>query len=90
MVRGLHKLENEMRSFRGEEMKRGDDLMDALAYIRDVAYTPQTQKTQEELDKEQNHQMWQAIISEAEQKEKEREKATWRVHDSYRDIDRYF
>ncbi len=89
MVRGLYKLEAEMRSFRGEEMKRGDDLMDALAYIRDVAYTPQTQKTKEEMEKDDNHRAWAAVLRDAEQIEKQKS-AVWRVHDSHRDIDRYF
>lgn len=89
MVRGLHKLENEMLRFRGEEMKRGDDLMDALAYILDVAYTPQTEKTKEEREKEANHRAWQSIVREAEAKEKERNDI-WRVHDSHNVIDRYF
>jgi hypothetical protein len=89
MVRGLHKLETEMRHFRGEEMKRGDDLMDALAYVLDVAYTPQTQQTAEEILKEKNHVAWQAVISDAEELEKKRNQSTWRVYDSHA-IDNYF
>lgn len=90
MVRGLHQLETEMRHFRGEEMKRGDDLMDALAYILDVAYTPQTQKTQEEVEKEQNHVAWQSVTREAEELEKRRTESTWRVYDSRTNTDCYF
>lgn len=49
------KLENEMGRFRGEEMKRGDDLLDAWAYIKKVAQSPVTEKTKEEKEKIKNH-----------------------------------
>ena len=62
MFRGLKKLEGEMMRFRGEKMNHGDDLMDALAYVLDVAYKPQTTRTQEEKDKEENHRLWVAAI----------------------------
>jgi len=90
MVRGLYKLEKEMRNFHGEDMKHGDDLMDALAYMLDVAYTPQTEKTKEELDKAENHRIWEPIYKAANELAQRREKETWRVYDSHFDSDRYF
>lgn len=92
MVRGLRKLEDEMYRFKGEEMKRGDDLMDALAYILDVAYKPETIRTKEQVEKEENHRIWASIINEEENKLKEHNKAEnlWRVNESYSDIENYF
>ncbi len=52
------KIEHEMERFRGEEMKHGDDLMDAWAYIKKVGARPQTEKTKEEKEREQNHLMF--------------------------------
>jgi hypothetical protein len=49
------KLEQEMARFRGEEMRHGDDLVDAWAYIKKVAQCPVTEKTQEEKDKMERH-----------------------------------
>jgi len=55
MVRGQSKLLSQMERFRGEDMLHGDDILDAFAYIRQVAIKPVTQKTLEEKGKEQNH-----------------------------------
>ena len=92
MVRGLRKLEDEMYRFKGEELKHGDDLMDALAYILDVAYRPETVRTKEQLAKEENHRIWSAIIKEEEDKIKEHSNIenVWRVNESYNDIERYY
>lgn len=90
MLRGMRQLEDEMYRFKGEEMKHGDDLMDAMAYILDVSYTPQTEKTQADLDKEMNHRAWSAIWRDVKEMEEQREKTTWRVHDSTRNLDMYF
>ena len=85
MVKGLRKLEDEMYRFKGVELKRGDDLMDSLAYILDVAYKPETIKTQEEKDKEANHIEWQHIWKDVERIKKERENHNnlGRVNDSH-------
>lgn len=85
MLRGLRLLEGEMVRFRGEKLLHGDDLMDALAYVLDVAYKPITMKTREEKDKEVNHRMWQTELKRF---------ADWKgqpdtlrsVHDSNRDM----
>lgn len=90
MVRGLRKLENEMMAFRGEEMKRGDDLMDALAYILDVAYKPETVTTKEQKDKEENHRIWEGIIKEVSEAETRANNEPWRVYDSPNSPDMYF
>ena len=85
MFRGLKKLEGEMVRFRGEKMVHGDDLMDALAYILDVAYKPITTKTKEELDKEENHRMWQDVMRNWERAHNRNDDPR-RVHDSNRDL----
>jgi predicted phage terminase large subunit-like protein len=91
MVRGLRKLEDEMYRFKGEDMKRGDDLMDALAYILDVSYKPETTKTKDEQDKEENHLIWQTLTSEAREKEKMRDKRPMGgMNDSRNFIDNFF
>lgn len=58
MFYGLKALEGELMRFRGEKMAHGDDLMDSAAYIKQVAYKPQTEKTREEKEKEVNHRLW--------------------------------
>ena len=92
MFRGLRKLEAEMYRFKGEEMKRGDDLMDALAYILDVSYKPITMKTKEQLEKEANHREWQAIAKEQNELERQRKELDGprRVNDSHNYVDSFF
>jgi hypothetical protein len=71
--------------FRGEKMAHGDDLMDSLAYIKQVAYKPQTEKTREEKEKEKNHRLWEEqrrIFREY----KNQPDDLRRVHDSNRDM----
>nr|MDD5009200.1 hypothetical protein [Syntrophorhabdaceae bacterium] len=58
IVGSQSKIEQEMARFRGEEMRHGDDLMDAWAYIKKVAQCPVTEKTKEEKEKERNHLMF--------------------------------
>jgi len=94
MARGLRKLEDEMYRFKGVELRRGDDLMDSMAYILDVYYKPETVKTQKEKDEEMNHLEWQAIWREVDEMKKERENhnSIRGVHDSINFIgsDSYF
>jgi predicted phage terminase large subunit-like protein len=92
MVRGLRKLEDEMYRFKGEELKHGDDLMDALAYIRDIAYKPETVRSKDEISKEENHKIWAGIFKDYEEvrKQAKDESNLRRVHDSHRSIDNYF
>jgi len=85
MFKGLRKLEGEMVRFRGEKMVHGDDLMDALAYVLDVSYKPQTTKTKEEKDKEENHRMWVAAVRDFERAHN-RPDDLRRVHDSNSDM----
>jgi hypothetical protein len=58
MIGNQDKLEHELEAFRGEEMRRGDDLMDAWAYIKKVGQRPNTEKTQEEKDKAERHRVF--------------------------------
>ena len=92
MFRGLRKLESELWRFKGEELKRGDDLMDALAYVLDVAYKPITVRTKEQLAKEANHREWQHIVKEQESLERQRQEADGprRVNDSHNFVDNFF
>ncbi len=56
IIEGQRKLEEQMARFRGEEMKHGDDLIDAWGYIReDFIQKPITQKTKDEIERERNH-----------------------------------
>jgi hypothetical protein len=92
MVRGLRKLEDEMYKFRGEDMRRGDDLMDAMAYILDIAYKPEIIKTQQDLDNEENHRIWASINKEYDERKKHHDDVEnlRGVHESYRDIERFY
>jgi hypothetical protein len=85
MLRGLRLLEGEMMRFRGEKMAHGDDLMDALAYIKDVAYKPITMKTREEKDTEENHRLWQYELNRFAEYKNQPDNLR-RVHDSNRDV----
>lgn len=93
MVRGLRKLEDEMYQFRGEELRHGDDLMDALAYILDVAYKPETVQSKEDVSKAENHRIWQRIFREYDESiaaAKKRNSLGGNVYDSHRFIDSYY
>ena len=92
MARGLRQLTDEMSRFRGEEMRHGDDLMDALAYILDVSYKPDVIKTQEQIDGDENKRIWAGIWREQDEADKARREMNtpWRVHDSTRSVDNYF
>jgi hypothetical protein len=85
IFRGLKALEGEMMRFRGEKMAHGDDLMDSLAYIKQVAYKPQTEKTREEKEKETNHRLWTEQIR-IHSEYKNQPDTLRRVHDSNRDM----
>lgn len=57
IVDGQRKFESQASRFRGEEMKHGDDIIDAWAHVTDDGFIskPQTQKTKEEELKEKTH-----------------------------------
>lgn len=74
-------LEDELSRFRGEEMRHGDDLMDAFAYMLDVGFKPITQKTKDEMAKEREHKLFQAFAADID-KQKDRPR---KVRSVYRD-----
>lgn len=81
-----NKMEAEMARFRGEEMRHGDDLMDAAAYILDVGFKPIMEETPEDKAKRENHKAF-AQWSAAYDKQTEEGRSNRGVHASTRMLD---
>jgi hypothetical protein len=79
-------MEAEMARFRGEEMRHGDDLMDAAAYILDVGFKPIMEETSEDKAKRENHKAF-AQWSAAYDKQTEEGRSNRGVHASTRMLD---
>ena len=54
------KFEGQASRFRGEEMKHGDDIIDAWGYVTKAGFVnkPVTQKSKDEKEKEENHRLF--------------------------------
>jgi hypothetical protein len=60
IIDGQRKFESQASRFRGEDMKHGDDIIDAWSYVTSpgLVAKPVTNKTKEEIEKEKNHIMF--------------------------------